>query len=273
MLSGTDKDRDGSGKGYGRVMSSWNSGGRDAASPPATAMPPPPSVPPPPAPAARGKQPPRSGLYGSGEPLLSESDRDRERDRAFLDPAIADFSLHSAAATAAAAASIAEGLGVGPGFGSGGHHPLVVGPWGHSSPHSAFFNDAVAPGDAADLNMPGLSRHGLPPDRSGGAGRVPIGQPPIGPGGIGARPRGMAANLIPNQEFIPINTESPSLDRMPHFGESPFASSLFSSPFAMFGPVTFHGGEGAGTSLLADLYADSQPIEHAPGRHKKDSSA
>merc|ERR1719238_832359 len=75
-----------------------------------------------------------------------------------------------------------------------------------------------------------------------------------------------AASLLPDQEFIPINTDSPSLDRMQVFGDTPFASSLFSSPFAMFGPVASYGGENpggaSGSGLLADLHADSQPIEN-----------
>lgn len=80
------------------------------------------------------------------------------------------------------------------------------------------------------------------------------------------------ANLLPDQEFIPINTDSPSLDRMQVFGDAPFVSSLFSSPFAMFGPVTSYDGEGSdgrtGPGLMADLHAGSQPVENAAGRHK-----
>lgn len=93
---------------------------------------------------------------------------------------------------------------------------------------------------------------------------------PIGPGSI--KMQRPAASLLPDQEFIPINTESPSLDRMHVFGETPFVSSLFSSPFAMFGPVTSYGGENpggvSGSGLLADLHADSHPVENATGRHK-----
>merc|ERR1712217_876531 len=93
-----------------------------------------------------------------------------------------------------------------------------------------------------------------------------------GNGNAGGRP---GASLLPDQEFIPINTDSPSLDRMQVFGDTPFTSSLFSSPFAMFGPVTSYGGEGpggsSGSGLLADLHADSQPVENAPGRHKSES--
>ncbi|CAE8640089.1 unnamed protein product, partial [Polarella glacialis] len=83
-----------------------------------------------------------------------------------------------------------------------------------------------------------------------------------------------AANMLPDQEFIPINTESPSLDRRHVFGDVPITSSLFSSPFAMFGPVTGYGEgpPGLGSDLLADLHADSQPVEHAAtSRHKTDS--
>lgn len=85
---------------------------------------------------------------------------------------------------------------------------------------------------------------------------------PIGPAGI-QLPLRCAAGLLPDQEFVPINTDSPSLDRM---------QALFSSPFAMFGPVTSYDGDPAdgstGSGLLADLHADSQPVENAPGRHK-----
>merc|ERR1712107_248397 len=79
-----------------------------------------------------------------------------------------------------------------------------------------------------------------------------------------------ATNLLPDQEFIPINTDSPSLDRMQAFGDAPFTSSLFSSPFGMFGPVTSYGGdnngESSGSGLLADLHADSRPVDIAPRR-------
>merc|ERR1712039_809196 len=51
-------------------------------------------------------------------------------------------------------------------------------------------------------------------------------------------PMPSTTSLLPDQEFIPINTDSPSLDRMQAFGDTPFTSSLFSSPFGMFGPVT-----------------------------------
>merc|ERR1712217_106766 len=89
-----------------------------------------------------------------------------------------------------------------------------------------------------------------------------------GNGNAGGRP---GASLLPDQEFIPINTDSPSLDRMQVFGDTPaYTASLFSSPFAspfaMFGPVTSYGGENqvgsSGSGLLADLHADSQPIEN-----------
>jgi len=65
------------------------------------------------------------------------------------------------------------------------------------------------------------------------------------------------------------------------FGDSPFTSSLFTSPFSMFGPVTGYGGENLGglhtespggnnTGLLADLLADSQPVQNAPGRYQSE---
>lgn len=88
---------------------------------------------------------------------------------------------------------------------------------------------------------------------------------PIGPAGAKTLQR-TAASLLPDQEFIPINRDSPSLDRM---------QALFSSPFAMFGPVTSYGGDlSAGTTgggLMADLHADSQPVDNASGRHKPEA--
>jgi len=132
-------------------------------------------------------------------------------------------------------------------------------------------------------------------------GLLPIGPPPMR--GHQQRP---AASLLPDQEFIPINTDSSTqIDRMQVFGDSPFTSSLFSSGFSMFGPVAGHssptpagvaapgpgkagspahsvgaliGAHGlpgdahaAGFSgslgLLADLHADSRPVAHASGRH------
>lgn len=133
--------------------------------------------------------------------------------------------------------------------------------------------------------IPGLpSMSGLEPvsrpDRNRGF-VAPIGRAPgpPGPPSIGrptadfpsmGRP---AASLLPEQEFIPINTNSPSFDNMQVFGDSPFTSSLFASPFAMFGPVTGYGGEspsgGGASGLLADLHADSQPVQHATGRAPK----
>merc|ERR1711874_32858 len=99
---------------------------------------------------------------------------------------------------------------------------------------------------------------------------------PIGP--ASAKMSRSGQSLLPDQEFIPINTgmntDSPSFDRMQSF-DTPFTSSLFSSPFAMFGPVTSYGGDNAGGSsgsgLLADLHADSQPVQNAPGRHKSET--
>lgn len=82
---------------------------------------------------------------------------------------------------------------------------------------------------------------------------------PIGPANAKAR---TSSSLLPDHEFIPINTDAMSLDRMQMFsGDSPFASSLFSSP--LFGPVTGYGDPSAATggSLLADLHADSKPME------------
>lgn len=98
-------------------------------------------------------------------------------------------------------------------------------------------------------------------------------QAPIGPASA-AKLQRPATSLLPDQEFIPINTDSPSIDHGHYqvFGDAPhFATSLFSSPFAnMFGPVTSYGGEATGMSsgsgLLADLHADSHPVENAPGR-------
>merc|ERR1711920_89759 len=101
----------------------------------------------------------------------------------------------------------------------------------------------------------------------------------IGPPGRGLGPPGppgerfpmpSTSSLLPDQEFIPINTDSPSLDRIGAFGDTPFTSSLFSSPFGMFGPVTSYGGENPGESsgsgLLADLHAGSRPVDIAPRR-------
>jgi hypothetical protein len=88
-----------------------------------------------------------------------------------------------------------------------------------------------------------------------------------------------ASSLLPDQEFIPINTHNAVPERMrPFGGESHFTSSLFSTalPFSMFGPVTSYGGDNpnaaSGTGLLADLHADSQPVapENATGRHKSE---
>merc|ERR1719356_1796854 len=143
-------------------------------------------------------------------------------------------------------------------------------------------------GDSA-YGGPGLHTFSGFPDRSSASLLAPIGPSPIGsvgrappnlmsppgaPGAPGSTPT-QSRSLLPDQEFIPINTDSPSLDRMQVFGDSPFASSLFSSPFAMFGPVTSYGGENAagasGSGLLADLHADSQPVENATGRHKSES--
>jgi len=79
-----------------------------------------------------------------------------------------------------------------------------------------------------------------------------------------------APRLLPDQEFIPINMESPAidrmhLDRMQVFGDSPFPASALYSPSNLFGPVTSYGGENhpgsSGSELLADLHADSQPME------------
>merc|ERR1712048_676829 len=100
------------------------------------------------------------------------------------------------------------------------------------------------------LNLP--QRHALPGGMQGIPGEgAPLGifdrsnipqMAPIGP--VSAKnPQRPGSSLLPDQEFIPINTDSPSLDRMQVFGDTPFASSLFSSPFAMFGPVTSYGGE------------------------------
>lgn len=96
---------------------------------------------------------------------------------------------------------------------------------------------------------------------------APIG-PPL------AKVQRPAASLLPDQEFIPINTGAQLHSTGQVFGDGHFTSSLFSSPFFMFGPVTSYGGENAngasGSGLLADLHADSQPVETATGRHKKD---
>merc|ERR1711920_38879 len=115
-------------------------------------------------------------------------------------------------------------------------------------------------------------------------GPISVKNPPIGntigPPGRSLGPPGPAADrfpmpsttsLLPDQEFIPINTDSPSLDRMQAFGDTGFSSaSLFSSPFGMFGPVTSYGGdnngESSGSGLLADLHADSRPVDLAPRR-------
>jgi len=118
--------------------------------------------------------------------------------------------------------------------------------------------------------FPSFLAPGLAADRGSSLSVAPIG--PV------SRP---AANLLPDQEFIPINTDSPSLERMqvdgwPVFGApepGPFASSLFHSPFAtMFGPVTSYGGDGpasaSGSGLLADLNADSQVFDIASQRRK-----
>lgn len=81
---------------------------------------------------------------------------------------------------------------------------------------------------------------------------------------------GPAYGLLPDQEFIPINTETPSLDRAPVFSspeDAPITSSLFSSSFGMFGPVVGYGGTTRpDNDLMAGLHADSQPVETTKGR-------
>merc|ERR1711862_460537 len=77
-----------------------------------------------------------------------------------------------------------------------------------------------------------------------------------------------APSLLPDQEFIPINMDAS------HFG-----SSLFSSPLMFRSPAPVFQGDGgisscgSGNGLLADLHADSEPVENAAGRHKTEVGA
>jgi len=109
---------------------------------------------------------------------------------------------------------------------------------------------------------------GMPIDR----GNVPS-VTPIGP--AAGRMQKPAASLLPDQEFIPINTDAPSMDSMRVYGDFPFtASSLFSSPFPMFGgpgPVPGYGPnmphpQGARGGRLGEMTADSMMGHHLATR-------
>mmetsp|Transcript_4190 Transcript_4190/g.5925 ORF Transcript_4190/g.5925 Transcript_4190/m.5925 type:complete len:160 (-) Transcript_4190:695-1174(-) len=80
--------------------------------------------------------------------------------------------------------------------------------------------------------------------------------PPVAPIGPVQRP----PPAVGDQEFIPLNADSPRMDRMQVFGapDTPFTTSLFHSPFSMmFGPVTSYDGEPPnGTGLMAELNPD-----------------
>lgn len=140
----------------------------------------------------------------------------------------------------------------------------------HLQPAHVPVAQAAMPGMAGpgEIPEPGMARGALGLDR----GVNPL-MAPIGPASA-AKLQRPSTSLLPDQEFIPINTESPTMDHGHYqvFRDAPhFATSLFSSPFAnMFGPVTSYGGEasgtGGGSGLLADLHADSLPVDNPTGR-------
>lgn len=217
ILSGGYQGRDGS------AMMSGNGGNP----PKGLQLPPPPSMPPPPAPRVKGGGQPKADA--AGHPKQMHHAKQPPLDlQAMAGSSMLDLSQRQMA--------------------HGGMPGMPAG----------------MPGMPAMPTMPGMPPvPGVPPtmgfepapsrgsldrmDRSNIPLMAPIGPNPFktqGPPGmqLGQRPTG-TASLLPDQEFIPINTDSPSLERMHMLDHSPFTSSLFSSPFSMFGPPLLHGGE------------------------------
>eukprot|EP00930_Biecheleria_cincta_P056834 TRINITY_DN4286_c2_g1_i1.p1 TRINITY_DN4286_c2_g1~~TRINITY_DN4286_c2_g1_i1.p1 ORF type:complete len:2040 (+),score=417.86 TRINITY_DN4286_c2_g1_i1:269-6121(+) len=240
-------------------------------------LPPPPSMPPPPAPKAKaGKQ--AGGAAAKASPTSNKQQRGGKQQGSAASKADAGESttnvpppppppppgIEVPQALLLTPTPMVPGA---PGLPSQHHFlqppPGIMGPYHNSSDNglAAAAAAAAAAGVAAPLGM-------------GAFGGLPAMPPGFGADNqqllLHQRP---GSSLLPDQEFIPINTDSPSIDGAGVFGDAPITSSLFSSPFGMFSP--FYGAEGggsgsAGSDLLADLHADSQPVENASGRQRAD---